>query len=286
VPLRPFGIGDMLTGAVGYIRENPLLTLGAAAIVMLVSELVQLVVDLALPQSDPADLAAGQIGGLAAQSAGQLVSALIGIALSALLTGLLLVVLSRAVLGQRIDPGAAWQAMAPRAPGLVGLSLLIGLIVGAIMLVGFLPALVAGATGSGGAIALAVILIMAAVLATVYLTVLWALAPAAYVLEPIGVGAALRRSSQLVRGAWWRTFGILALTGLLVGVPAIAVIGVLGGFSLEPATTGSMILSSIGIIVATTFAVPFATGVTGLLYVDQRIRRERFDVDLMRSSGG
>jgi hypothetical protein len=286
VPLRPLGVGDMLTGAVGYLRENPLLTFGAAAIVMIVSQLVQLVADLGLPQPDPAELAAGQFGGFAARSVGQFASALVGIVLSTLLTGLLLVVLSRAVLGRRIDPGAAWQAVAPRLPGLVGLSLLIGLVVGAIMLVGLLPAFIAAATGSGGAIALGFILTTAAVLGTVYLSVLWALAPAAYVLEPVGVVAALRRSHQLVRGAWWRTFGILALTGVLVGVPAIAVIGVLGGFSLAPPTTGGTILLSIGTIVVTTFAVPFATGVTGLLYVDQRIRRERFDVDLMQSSGG
>ncbi|CAM5588285.1 hypothetical protein SMICM304S_10205 [Streptomyces microflavus] len=43
-----------------------------------------------------------------------------------------------------------------------------------------------------------------------------ALAAPALMLERQGIIASLRRSAKLVRGAWWRTFGILALTQLLV----------------------------------------------------------------------
>jgi hypothetical protein len=32
--------------------------------------------------------------------------------------------------------------------------------------------------------------------------------------------------------------------------------------------------------------MPFGIGVTGLLYIDQRIRQERFDVELARSAAG
>jgi hypothetical protein len=37
-----------------------------------------------------------------------------------------------------------------------------------------------------------------------------AMAPAAYLLEPVRVAAALSRSGSLVRGAWWQTFALRA----------------------------------------------------------------------------
>jgi hypothetical protein len=287
VPLRALAAGEMLAGALGYIRANPVLTLGVAAAVMAVAQVIQLIVELTLPLPDPADLAAGRFDGLAVQALAQVLSGLVAAALGALLTGVLLVVLSRAVLGQRIDLRGAWQAAAPRLAGLVGLSLLIGVIVTAIVVVAVLPALVAAATGSGSAIALAFLLVMAAVFVVVYLSVLWALAPAVYVLESVGVLGALRRSRELVRGAWWRTFGILLLTALLIVVPGAVVIGLLGGFALGDApTVAASVGVTIGVIVVSAVAVPFSTAVLGLLYLDQRFRRERFDAELVRWLGG
>jgi hypothetical protein len=286
VPLAPLGIGEILGGAVGYVRANPLPTLGVSAVVMVVTGVIQMVGELALPQPDPADLAAGRSGTFAVATLGQFGSAVAGLVLSALLGGLLLVVLSRAVLGQHIGLRAAWQAVAPRLPGLVGLSLLIGLIVGAIILVSVLPSLLVAATGSGRAISMGGLLVLVAVFAVAYLAVLWALAPAAYVLEPVGVVAALGRSRALVRGAWWRTFGTLLFAGFVVAVPAVVVMGLFGGFSLESQGAAALVRTALALAVIGTFAAPFGTGVTGLIYVDRRIRRERFDVDLARMSSG
>jgi hypothetical protein len=212
-------------------------------------------------------------------------SSVVGIALGSVLTGLLLVALSRAVLGQRIGVREAWQTVARRVPGLIGLGLLIGLVLGAIAAVMALTSLVAAATGSGRAILLSLLLFMVAMAAVAYLAVLWVLAPAAYVLEPIGVAAALGRSRQLVRGSWWRTFGILLLTWLVIAVPAGVVMALFGAISVGPPDTATMIRTAIASVVVATFLVPFLTGVIGLLYVDQRIRKERLDLELARSAG-
>jgi hypothetical protein len=284
VPLRPLGVGDILAGAWGYIRANPLVTLGVTAVVMVVAQAVQLIVDLTLPQIDPAELARGRISGLVGSVLGTLGSSVVAIVLGAVLTGLLLVVLSRAVLGQRIGVQESWQAVARRVPGLVGLTLLITLAIGATAGVLFVIAFVAAATGSGAAIVLAALLVMVAVAAALYLSVLWVFAPAAYVLEPVGVTAALGRSRQLVRGSWWRTLGILLLTGLLVIVPAIIVMGLFGALSVEPPDAAMMVRTAIASVVVTTFATPFGVAVTGLLYLDQRIRKERLDLELVRSA--
>jgi hypothetical protein len=246
---------------------------------MILTQLVQVVVDLGLPRP-------GSVATAVAGSAGLFAGGLLSFVLAALLNGLLLVVLSRAVVGQRVDAAAAWRSVAPRLAGLIGLTLLVALVIGGIVLVAVLPGLVAGATGSTGAIMLMLALLLVAVVAVVALAVYWAFAAAVYVLEPVGVLAALRRSAQLVHGAWWRIFGILLLGSLLVGVVAIAVVGVIGGFTLEPDTTGWIVRTSIGTVLVGTLATPFSTGVVGLLYLDQRIRRERLDIALAQSAAG
>lgn len=248
-----------------------------------VGQVLQLIVELIVPGVDQAGLASGRIGGLVASVLGGLLLAIVGIVLSAALTGLLLVVLSRAVLGQRIGLREAWHAVASRLPGLVGLTVLITVAIGALFLVVMLPALVVAATGSATAIGLAFLLACVAVAGAAYLSVLWALAPAAYVLEPIGVPAALGRSGRLVRGSWWRTFGVLLLSAFLVALPAIVVMGLFGTFTFRPAVAGLAVRAAIAYLIVGTFATPFVVGVTGLLYIDRRIRRERFDLDLARS---
>jgi hypothetical protein len=285
VPLRPLAVGDMLAGALGYIRANPVSTLGLTAAVMGVGQVIQLIVQLALPQVDPAELAAGRIDGLAGSMVGALLSMLIAVVFPAVLGGLLVTVLSRAVLGQQVGVREAWHAVAQRVPGLIGLTALVGLTVGAIVVVPIGVGTLGAATGSPGPIVLAVLLFFVAVAGAAYLSVLWLLAPVAYVLEPIGVTAALGRSRQLVRGAWWRTFGILLLSGLLVGVPAIIVIGLFGVFTPESPDAAAMVRAAIASLLVATFSTPFITGIVGLLYVDQRIRKERLDLQFPRSSG-
>ena len=128
----------------------------------------------------------------------------------------------------------------------------------------------------------------------VYVGVLLSLATAAYVMEDIGVIAALTRSRDLVRGAWLQVFGVLLVAAL--------VFGVLGGIARRHRGAGGrgrhavvrrraghrLLPSLIGLVsvLVTTFATPFLAGLTGLLYVDQRIRRERYDLQLATWAAG
>lgn len=41
VPLRPLGLGEILDGAVSYIRAHPAVTLGLSAIVITITQLIQ-----------------------------------------------------------------------------------------------------------------------------------------------------------------------------------------------------------------------------------------------------
>jgi hypothetical protein len=53
-----------------------------------------------------------------------------------------------------------------------------------------------------------------------------------------------------------------------------------------PATSWSYLIAvGIGAVIASTITFPIRAGVTALLYLDQRIRREALDLELARAAG-
>ena len=120
----------------------------------------------------------------------------------------------------------------------------------------------------------------------VWLGVLWAMTTPAYVLEGIPALRSFRRSAELVRGQWWRVFGILLLGGLISVVVSFVLalpFGVVATLAGTPGTTGYTVVTALGGIVAGTVTAPFSAGISGLLYFDQRMRREAFDLELLRA---
>lgn len=89
-------------------------------------------------------------------------------------------------------------------------------------------------------------------------------------IEDLPAVGALKRSFDLVQGAWWRTIGIMLLTAIIVGA-----IGSLANLIASPTgSTGDVVVSGILTAILSAVTTPFASGVATLLYVDQRIRRE------------
>jgi hypothetical protein len=298
VPLRPLGLGELLDGAIQAMRANPRVMLGLSAIIVTLSQVVQ-VVGLAILTRPLSSLEANQelsdaalIGVVAGGGATLLIGLVLSFVVQVILTGILTVVVSRAVLGQTITAGDAWNAVRPRLWPLFGLTLLVALIIVAAVLVGGVPALIIGiAGGPGWLIAVVAVLgILAGFVAAIWLYVSLALSSPALVLEKQPVVGAMRRSRLLVKNAWWRTFGILLLTAILVAVisaavsfPFVALSAFFGG------TTGTslpaLVLNGLAGVVAGVITFPFAAGVTVLLYVDRRIRREGLDLELARAAG-
>ncbi|WP_219415028.1 glycerophosphoryl diester phosphodiesterase membrane domain-containing protein [Pseudonocardia nigra] len=291
MPLRPLVLGDILRGAVGYIRANPGTVIGLAAVAMTITYGLQLIAQVNAVPEGAAMAPSEAVSAALLSPAAALGAILVGAALN----GLLLVALSRAVLGRRVGLGEAWRAVAPRLLGLIGLTLLVGLIIGAIVMVAVVPVVVAVAIGGSGAgLGVGAVLVLAAAIVAVYLGVRWSMAAPAYLLEDIGVVGALSRSGNLVSGAWWRIFGIVFLVGL-ISLAVVVIVGLAFGFTAfvglgtgaapEPPSFGAQIPAVLALIVVSTFTVPFTVGVTGLLYIDQRIRRERFDIDVAKAAG-
>ncbi|MFN8149030.1 MAG: hypothetical protein U0R76_16405 [Candidatus Nanopelagicales bacterium] len=168
--------------------------------------------------------------------------------------------------------------------GGVGIAVLLGVLVGQAsaglgILVGFLVGL-------------------AAVLATVWLTIQLLLAPVALILENVGITTSMSRSFRLVKGAWWRTFGIYLLASILgyivaqvLTLPFSFIGGLLGGAQASstdlanPFTFVTALAGSLGTLVSQTIVIPFTAGIVALLYIDRRIRREALDIELARAAG-
>jgi hypothetical protein len=178
----------------------------------------------------------------------------------------------------------------PRLLKLVAVSVLIALLTAVVAGVGVAVAVALVAIGGPGLALVGVPLAIGGFLAAVYLSVRLSLAPCALVLEKIGVRESMRRSGALVKGDWWRVFGITLLTMVIAGFVTLLIqipfelLG--GGLTGDPLAARALILSAIGGIVASTLIQPFSAGVRALLYVDRRMRAEGLDVALAAAATG
>ncbi|MFF4351956.1 oxidoreductase [Streptomyces sp. NPDC001530] len=216
-----------------------------------------------------------------------------------------------AVLGRRATLAQVWRRTWRRTPSVLGVTVLLSLIVLVPMLlfalVFFAMFLALISQTTSAPLGLIFLLALVMVPLTVWLYVLFGFAPAAAVLEAARPIQAMRRSVRLVRGAWWRTFGITLLGALAVLIVSLAIrlpltfampspqpydpsapppTDMADAFAQTMPDLGAYaVLSMAGSFVAQLFAVVFLPLITTLLYIDQRIRREGLADVLLRASG-
>ena len=208
---------------------------------------------------------------------GGLGGSLISAVFAAVLTGMLIVVVTEDVVGRRVGFELVWNKVRSRIWRLVGLSI----VVGVLEFAGLLLCLAPG----------------------IWLWGIWAVAVPALMVENRSLGGSLGRSRRLVEGMFWRVWGIRALGYLIAGLISTGVglaFGVIGlaanadqaggvGFSngvYDPSSlsAGTIILLGIGSAVAALLAAPIKAGIDSLLYVDQRMRKENLAIDLQAAA--
>ncbi|MFE0606270.1 hypothetical protein ACFW2T_31320 [Streptomyces sp. NPDC058892] len=297
IPLRPLGLGEILDGSVATLRTHwrsvvPI-TLVVATVLQVISVLVQKFMLNDLPISSTGGMTAEElIDSLSSSLTVSVVNQFIQVLGTIVVTAMLTMIFSRAILGQHSTVSAAWREARPQLLRLIGLTLLLALgiiLLGAVLV---LPGALAGNVG------LAFVGFAAWLPLVAWLGIKFSLASPALMLEKSTVVKAFQRSSKLVAGAWWRVFGITVLTALIASMVALVVLGffqmigvfAFGGiYSLADGSAqtawGPLIFFGIGLIIAQTIIMPIQSGVTVLLYVDQRIRREGLDLELARAAG-
>jgi hypothetical protein len=301
IPLRPLGLGEILDGAFRAIRANPRVMFGFSAVVVAITVAIQSVLQwyvggiVAAQLSDiTSDLdPTGELGfteTLAPALAALVTAPLIAIA-TTVVTGLLIVSVSRSVIGRRITVADAWSQSWRRVLLLLVFSFVTTVTVlvawsawvTVLVLLGnaeqWVPMAVVGVLGG-----------LALLVATPWFLVRTLLIPPALVLEGTSVGTALRRGWKLTRGSFWRLLGIYLLTSIMVGIVSQLILTpsqVVASFVLQdPLLTsfGGLALTGVASAIAYTLTTSFMAAVIALLYIDVRMRREALDVELTRAA--
>ena len=296
VPLRPLQFGDILDGAVKAIRFNPKSMVGLSAVVLAVFLVPSAALGVGATHRIATQLS--KLGPGAQSFVGYpsvILQNLSTTFATAILSGLLVYVVGQAVLGRKPDMGATWRATRGRVRSLVALMLLTGVftLLAATLLIG--PGvLVVVNHNIGAGLILTFVGLLIWIVVLVAVTTKISLAAPAIVLEGHGVFTGLRRSFALTTGAFWRILGITLLAGFLAYIASVllgmpfSVIGLVIVFvSGQGSDSGQMIqtfLSHLSTLLTGAITTPFVAAVTGLLYIDRRMRLEALDVVLLRES--
>ncbi|MFC4787031.1 hypothetical protein ACT8ZV_21325 [Nocardioides sp. MAHUQ-72] len=303
LPLRPLGIGDMYDAAFRIIRFNPKATVGSAVLVAAVAMAIPVVVtallswsvDLSLDQSGEdmsgADVA-GLVGAFGSLGLGSLLQS-IGLVL---VTGMIAHVTMAAAVGRRLTLGEAWRATHGKRWRLIGLTVLLAVMLVVILAVyalSWIPAVMLLDGWEVAVYGLVTVPLFLCFLVWFWIRVYYLPVPA-LMLEPVGVLGAIGRGFRLTRRQFWRTFGIALLTvviaqiaGSMLSLP-ISLLGqglLVGSGSVRFAVLALVLTNALSSVVSAAFVAPFTTTVASLQYVDQRMRKEAFDVELMSRAG-
>jgi len=316
VPLRPLDANDILRGIFSTVRHYlrplylPLLAVVLGSTVLLGGS-AYVAWALVIPRHLGGErMTTARVIDVAVAAAVVAVPALVCAAFAyAVTTAVSITVLGHhAVLGRRhLTARQAWTEARPHLWRTLGTQLLTVLVLLGVLLVSALPALVLGlALHSGTAAEFGLLLLVPGWVGLVYVGGRLFYAAPVTVLEGMRPTAAMRRSWQLDRGAWWRTLGIVLLPGL-VGRAATEVItgggstvaarylppgllnGAQNGQSLHLSAAGLVLpffIVGLAVIAAAVIRAPLTPLTLGLLYIDRCIRKERLQATLIAAAGG
>ena len=294
IPLRPLTLGDLYGAVTKAIRGNVAATMGLAVVTSLVCLVPTTALAAWVASTDTTDVTAGDGGGLAL--VGTYLPGLGSVVSSIALTGFLAYVVGQAVLGRKVGIGETWDGTRRRLPAVAGAVLVT--LVGAVLVLGVVLGLpiawivVDGA--EAGPILLLVIAVLVAIALYLFLWTRLAFVTALIVLEGRGVWSAFGRSWALTAGSpFWRILGIRLLTGVIVGFAAnivtlpITIVGIIAVLALggeDQLFMWQAILTGLATLISGALTTPFSAGVDALMVVDQRIRREGLDVQLIHAA--
>jgi hypothetical protein len=288
--LRPMNLGGILDHGVQVFRARFAVFFGLASI----TGIAQLAFRLGSVHPGPST-AVGPMHGLLvfASYAATFVTWLASTFLEIVVPASICLAASRVNLGEEVSIHEAFNAFTPKFWRLFGLGLLQAIFAGwPFIIAAIIAVIVAGALASSGGVAVVVVVIyVLGGIPSLALYTRYALALPATAIEGLTASSAIDRSVSLSEGGRWRIFwGIV--------VPSVPSLGLVFGVSglLEALKSGNALLASNPLLVAgingvvalitTLVFTPYGSIVLTLLYYDQRIRKEGFDVERMMHAAG
>lgn len=289
VPPRPLQFGDILGGAFRAVRYAPPTMFGLTLVLVMLAQLSGLGIGYVANRQFGASFVPGPDDDYfdAGLFSWTTVAGMLTNSVTTIVVGMgLLHTVFEAVSGRRVSPLDALRRMGSRLWAALAFSALSGVPL-AVLAAG---ALAMFSTGSSGLAALGVLGALAAVPLLVWIGIRLLLAPAAISVERLGPIRAIRRSWFLTQGLFWRLLGTYALSSLVISMAAGTVSSV---FSFAAALVGVanenvavIAMTTASSITSTVLSLPLTTAVLALLYVDARIRREGYDLQLSEALYG
>jgi hypothetical protein len=257
--LRPLSTGELLDRTFSLYRSHFVLFVGIFALPHLCVLAVQ---SLAFAFQTPGQ----NIRNVLVTSLFGLTTALLGMVVAAASQAATVVAVSQVHLDRPAGVVDSFSKVKNQIVGVIGLSLRIGFFVGLWSLLLIVPGILKA--------------------------IEWSLAVPAKVLEGRNAGDAMSRSADLSRGNRGRIFVIWFLFFVLsIGVSMllqwpiqIAAGGARGVRALQHAGAGWQVASLVATFVAQCLVGPLATIAFSLVYYDERVRKEAFDLQLMMTT--
>jgi hypothetical protein len=300
VPLRPLSVGEVLDGSFSTIRKYPRIVFGFAAVLSVVAQLIRLLVGLALNNVPgtfgSTSFSTGDVNNdsenvhtVATSLAGSAATLAVDALCVAILAGVVTGVVGKAVIGQRADGREIIAAVRRRWFGLLVVSVLAEILPWTPFVL-IIVGIVLGAISTGLGIFVGVIGGLAALVLGPLLWGRLAVAVPIFILERRGPGASIARSWRLVKGAFWRTWGLRALVQLIVSVAAsilsipLVLILIPSALNGKTPSTAALVLLVIFGAVVWMLTQPLIAASLTLIYIDRRMRAEGLDVQLTQSA--
>lgn len=292
IVLRPLGFGQILDGGIKALRHNPKVMIGLNGAVTLAATVAMFGLGYQYfssafsfsPSATSQAFSASSIVGIVA---GSLVATL----LLTMVTVITSVSVGRSVIGDVITPRDAWKRSMRRVPTVLAITLLmmlaillsyaviVGLIIVSALAAPWL-AIIVGLLGGLGLIVL-----------YVWLGIKLSITLPASVLERLGPVASMRRSWRLTTGRFWMILSVLFVATIITSViqnvmsaPVSIIMPLMFLNSDSPPTGLMLVLLAVASYVGMLLSTVFVASVTAVIYTDQRMRREGFDLVLAQAA--
>lgn len=247
--LRPLSLGELLDRTFTLYRRHFVVFIALVALPNLAGLTLQLV-----------NIATGgDQASLGYQLLFMLVGMVVGLLTYAMSQAATIVAVSELHLGRLVTIAGAFRAIVDQIIGVCIASLVVGLLV----MVGFLLLILPG----------------------IYLVLRFSLVVPTMVLERLDIRRSIERSGDLTRGDLGRIFVVYLLYFLLVMVfgsvvliPAVALVLISGGDGTDP-PVAFLVLTQVGGYLVSCLFGPLLTIALSLLYYDERVRKEAFDLE-------
>lgn len=308
IPIGPLNIGDIFSGAVNAIRTNPVVMFVVPLGIIVCVSLIGLIIE-----AGGAGLLANNSGTLISSSFSQ-ISAWLVVKLGSVLmsrtavsiatliaSALLIFAVSDLVLGRTVTLSRVWKGTRHRILPLLAYVVLVILasILFTALMIGILymsiTALISAEdqeTAIGLSVLLTLLFAVVAAIFYAYVSTKLLFVGPVIILEELGPFRAIARSWKLTRNQFWRVFGVTLLAGLIAG----AIVGMLSipinvafGISALDLNEDIFVIRWTELTanflqnVLTAVVLPFTAGVSALLYIDVRIRKENLAQTLISS---